>query len=209
MKKNIFIIILSFLVVGLGGFITYDNFFKPSTKCNSNETKTTTTTKDSKKADSKTVETADERYKAYLSNLSKSIEKTYINETPNEDYSVSTINTSRIEKSELGVSYILSIDNKLELKISSQEVGLNDYKIADNVVSYYVIHTGNGGFSTLYYITTTGKVYSANVENAIYNKTSIETKEIDNVKNIVEIKEGSSTSGFPLFIDIDGNIIKK
>ena len=199
MKKNIFIIILAFLVVGLAGFITYDNFFKPATKCDVKEIKKTETKE----------KTADERYKDYLDNLSKSIQKTYVNETPTEDYSTSIVNTSVIEKTELGSTYLIEIDNKLELKVSSQEANLNDYKIADNVVSYYIIHTGNGGFSTLYYINSSGKVYSANVENAIYNKTNIETKEITDVKNIIEIKEGSSTSGFPLFVDIDGNIIKK
>ena len=41
MKKNIFLVILAFLVVGLAGFITYDNFFKPSTKCNVKDVKKT------------------------------------------------------------------------------------------------------------------------------------------------------------------------
>ncbi len=194
MKKNIFIVILAILVAGLTGFITYDNFFKPETKVN---TKTKEVIKE---------KTADERYKEYLSNLSKSIKKQYVDDSTEKNaYSASTKNTTRVEKEELSGAYTVEINNNLELIINSSSFNLDNYKISDNVLSYYIIHTGNGGFSSLYYITKDGKVYSANTEIAMYNGSTIQSKEVD-VKNIVEIKEGASTAGFPLFVDIDGNI---
>lgn len=198
MKKNIFIIILSFIVVGLLGFIVYDNFFASNSKQGKVEKCKCVVKKDTK--------TAEERYKDYLDNLKVSINRTYIDNGGENTYSLPIINTSRVENTMLSEVYNIKIDKNLELTIDSDS--LNNYKIADNVLSYYIIHTGNGGFSSLYYITTEGKVFIADVENAIYNKTTIQTKEID-VKNIVEIKEGSSTAGFPMFVDIDGNIIKE
>lgn len=197
MKKNIFLVVLAFLVVGLIGFITYDNFFKPSEKCS--------TKKETKKIETN-EKTADERYKEYLDNLAKSIEKTYVNKHPNEEYSTSISNSTRVENQELGKSYSISINNKLELTTTAEITGLNNGIIANNVVSYYIVHTGNGGFNSLYYITTEGKVYSANIEIALYNNTSLDIKEMDSVKNIVEVKNGNSTAGFPIYVDIDGNI---
>ncbi len=200
MKKNIFIIILAFLVVGLAGFITYDNFFKPSTKCDSNNTKTSTVTKDSKKADSKTTETADERYKAYLENLAKSIQKKYVDPHAGEDnyLSAELNNYTVVEKVDFD-GYTISINNKLELIIGGK-------KLSDKAVSYYNIHTGNGPFSLVYFITTEGKVYSADYEIAHGETREPTVKEITGVKNIIEVKEGNSLAGVPIYVDIDGNM---
>ena len=199
MKKNIFILILVFLVVGLSGYIAYDKYIKPSTKGD--------TKKDNKEVTKE--KTSDERYKEYLDNLAESIKKEYINKNPNEDYSAEITNTTRVDNEDIEGHYFVSINDKLELITTAEVDGLEDSVIANNVVSYYVIRVGNGGFNSIYYITTEGKVYSANVELAMYNKTKLEIKEVDSVKNIVEIKNGNSIVGFPIFVDIDGNIIIK
>ena len=68
MKKNILIILLAFIVVGLIGFITYDNFFKPSTNCDVEETtEKTTVVKNNEKNTSTTSEGKETRYYQYVS----------------------------------------------------------------------------------------------------------------------------------------------
>lgn len=201
MKKNIFIIILAFIVVGLIGFITYDNFFKPQTKCETKET-TKEVSKD---------KTADERYKTYLENLEKSIEEKY---EEIKDFDNPGLNNEAVynKNDATGLGYIITINEKKELRIKyingvdQVNPDYANYKISDNVLSFYRVHTGNGGYYTLYYITTEGEVYSASIENGV--DTAITTKKIENVKNIIEVKEGTSISaGTPIFIDIDGNVI--
>ena len=203
MKKDYLIIILAFVLVGLIGFITYDNFFKPNTKCNVN--KTTTTTTDSTKTDSKTEKTSDERYKEYLSNLSKSIETKY------KDFvdpgNAGIYNTSSYKNDDLNLFYSLTINHNKELLLTDYSGKYKDYKIADNVVSFYRVHLANGSYYIIYYITNDGKVYSLSLESILNENKNIESSEVNNVKNIVEIKEGGSEmASFTIFVDIDGNI---
>lgn len=208
MKKNIFIIILAFLVVGLGGFITYDNFFKPSTKCDSNNTKTSTVTKDSKKADSKTVESADERYKAYLENLSKSIQKTY-----GEKNGAGMRPDELINNNEQEYEIILDKNQNLLFTSFNNLEKYNNYVLASDVVAFYRIPYGNGGFYSIYYITSKGEVHSAFVEQ-LQDDGSIKDTKVD-VKNIIDIQTVNKTDAdglggsHTIFIDIDGNIIEK
>lgn len=208
MKKNIFIIILAFLVVGLGGFITYDNFFKPSTKCDTSNSKTSTITKDSKKADSKTVESADERYKAYLSNLSKSIQKTY-----GEKNGAGMRPDELIYNNEQEYEIILDKNQNLLFTSFNNLEKYNNYVLASDVVAFYRIPYGNGGFYSIYYITSKGEVHSAFVEQ-LQDDGSIKDTKVD-VKNIIDIQTVNKTDAdglggsHTIFIDIDGNIIEK
>ena len=195
MKKNIFIIILAFLVVGLGGFIAYDNFFKPNTKCEVKETKI-----------SKTTKTSDERYKEYLTNLSKNIEKKYKNSNDLDDIS----NTSTYKNEDINESYTIKINQSKDLLLTVNR-GMVDskytnYKLDGDVVSFYRVHTGNGGYYSIYYITEEGKVYSISLDKYLYENTDIVSNEVKDVKNIIEVKEGTGAAGFPIFVDIDGNM---
>lgn len=180
----------------------------PFVKETSTVTNTSTTSETTK--ETSTTKTSNERYKDYISNLAKSIDEKY---KEVKDYENPGLNNESVyNKNDVtGLGYIITINEKKELKIKyiSGVDKVNpdyvDYKIADNVVSYYRIHIGNGEYYSLFYITTEGKVYSASIENGI--ETAITTKEVENVKNIVEVKEGSGlTAGFPIYVDIDGNI---
>lgn len=202
MKKNIFIVILAFLVAGLAGFIAYDNFVKPQTKNTVKETKKTETKEKS----------ADERYKDYLENLSKSIEKKYAE--PKDFDNQGLIDQSMYTQAIENVNYTVTINEKKELRISYGESEVinptyKEYKIADKVLAYFRVHVGNGGMYNIFYITEEGKVFSVNVEQLPTDKPS-EPKEVTGVKNIVLIKEGTTVSaGLPIYIDIDGNITIK
>ena len=59
--------------------------------------------------------------------------------------------------------------------------------------------------SSLYFITTDGKVHSVNIEASIYGGKAVSIADLDK-KNIIEIKQGSTSAGFPVFIDIEGNV---
>ncbi len=198
MKKNIFIIILAFLVVGLAGFIAYDNFVKQEPSCTKCDVKET-----------KKEKTADERYKDYLNNLAKNIEKKY--SEPIDFDNPGLIDQSTYSQVFENVSYTITLNEKKELNISYGESEIinptyKEYKIADNVLAYFRVHVSNGGMYNIFYITGEGKVFSVNVEGLPTEKPQ-EPKEITDVKNIVLVKEGTTVSaGLPIYVDIDGNI---
>lgn len=91
-------------------------------------------------------------------------------------------------------------------------IPIEDYKVADNVLSFYVINTGQDSCHILYYISEDGTVSQVNTENNVTKQEDITvTNNIDNLKNIVTITEGienANTSGSvgPIFIDINGNM---
>ncbi len=101
------------------------------------------------------------------------------------------------------------LKNSYEIDLSRNGILLaNKKEVATNVLFYRVLYFGNGGFRALYYVTEEGKVYMANVEEAIIDNGTIKSTSIDNVEKVVNIIPGSSDSGYnPLFVDINGNII--
>lgn len=204
MKKNIFIIILSFLVVGLAGFIAYDNFFAEK---GSKETSCTTQVSDTKEESKE--KTADERYKAYLENLTKSIEENY-----GTDDEGGIRQYSRVKSITYDLSYSIEINKNGELLLTYDgdlNSKFNNYKLSDDVVSFYLTYYGNGGYQSLHYIKSNGEVHSASIEQ-IQDDGTIKDTKID-VKNIVEIKSMLNTDengigGYStVYIDIDGNVI--
>ena len=162
---------------------------------------------DDTKKDSSTVQTSEERYKTYLDSLAASIKKNYVSshETEENQYEKWTKDKyNRQTFSVLDKWYSVAITSNLELVYSFGET--KDQKIADNVVSFYTIHTGNGAYKSLYFITTDGKVHSANIETFLYENSTLEVKDLE-FKNIIEVKQGTSTAAIPIYIDIDGNVI--
>ena len=99
--------------------------------------------------------------------------------------------------------YTVSINKNLELTFTGN--GYSNYKIADNVVLYNRIFYGNGGYSNIYYITTDGKIHMSNMEAVAFLGKEPNITDVDK-KNIVNIIQGSSSAGFPIFIDIEGNV---
>ena len=111
--------------------------------------------------------------------------------------------------------YDVELNPEGELKVIyySNDNSSDSKFIANDVLNYYIIHYGNGGYKGLYFIYKDGTVGFANIEQAYMNKEDITLKNIDNVKNIVTIVQGSFSDGMsgyrgPIYIDIDGNMIK-
>lgn len=86
----------------------------------------------------------------------------------------------------------------------------NKYKIDDNVLDFFVVEEGNGGYKYLYYITNDGSLYVINADGL---EDSIKPRKINinNVISVIEVTDGYNDGGGEreaLFVDIEGNIIK-
>ena len=187
----------------------------PMVKCEEKVVeKTSTKTADDTKKSSTTEKTADERYKEYISGLAESIKKNYISDHKVDEGGYETsdqYNSSRHGNTSNGI-YTISVTSNLELVYSflpTSSVSTEEKKLADNVVSYYDVYTGNGAMSTLYFITTDGVVHKANLEQNLYNGEELVITDLE-YKNIIEVKAGSHWGGaMPIFVDIDGNVYMK
>ena len=111
--------------------------------------------------------------------------------------------------------YNVELNPEGELKVIyySKDNSSDSKFIANDVLNYYIIYYGNGGYKGLYFIYKDGSVGFANIEQAYMNKEDITIKNIENVKNIVTIVQGRFSDGIsgyhaPIYIDIDGNMIK-
>jgi len=107
----------------------------------------------------------------------------------------------------------LNPDGELKVIYYSKDNSSDSKFIANDVLNYYIIYYGNGGYKGLYFIYKDGSVGFANIEQAYMNNEDITIKNIENVKNIVTIVQGSFSDGLsghrgPIYIDIDGNMIK-
>ena len=109
--------------------------------------------------------------------------------------------------------YEISINEKGCLYVRYFNKELNDkygkYKIADNVLSFYVINDGQNFGNMLYFINEDGTVGKADAEYRMNNEISV-IKDIG-YKNIVSIISGTFGDEFtgyhgPIFIDIKGKI---
>ena len=68
------------------------------------------------------------------------------------------------------------LKNGYEIDLSRTGILLaNKKEVATNVLFYRVLYFGNGGFRALYYVTEEGKVYMANVEEAIIDNGTIKS----------------------------------
>ena len=165
------------------------------TKC---DTKTTDDTKKTDtKTDATTEKTADERYKEYIDNLSKSIEKQKI---------------TFYYRTNGGYSFQIIIDNNKNLLIGGDAPTFNRManKVADGVIDFFITGVGNGGFHSIYYLNTNGELYRASLETSFENN-QFEFEKVE-VKNIVGVKpivtsNGVEAANSAAFIDIDGNMV--
>ena len=208
-KKNnnglVAFLVILLLVFAAGSVLLFTGVVKsPMVKCE--ETKEIIYEDDTKK-DSSTVQTSEERYKKYLDSLAASIKKNYVSshETEENQYEKWTKDKyNRQTFSVLDKWYSVAVTSNLELVYSYGEA--KDQHIDDNVVSFFTIHTGNGVYKSLYYITTDGKLHVANLESFLYENEVLKKEELE-FKNIIEVKQGTSTAAIPIYIDIDGNVI--
>lgn len=120
---------------------------------------------------------------------------------------------SGVENSLVG-DYIvrLSKDGLLSIEYSNESSVRN---ISDNVLSYYLINTGQDIGKTLFFIKEDGTVNKASIEYGYSADSNIEIEDnLNGLKDIVTILEGSYSDGEsgshgPIFIDINGNMYSK
>lgn len=106
----------------------------------------------------------------------------------------------------------LSKDGLLSIEYSNESSVRN---ISDNVLSYYLINTGQDIGKTLFFIKEDGTVSKASIEYGYSALSDIEIEDnINGLKDIVTILDGSYSDGLsgshgPIFIDINGNMYSK
>lgn len=179
--KNIIIIMLTIIIVLLS-VIVYKQF--KNTKVLNNE---------------------ENNYEKYAKKLSDEI----------NNFSDSNYLSQRVDHEMLQSVYYVTLNKNKELHIEYSDEKLNNvfgnYKISDNVISFYIINDGQSFFNSLYYIKTDGTIGKADVETPNINNKNINTNNDLEFKNIVTILPttfDSQESGYqgPTFVDINGNI---
>lgn len=142
----------------------------------------------------------EEKYKLYVNNYKKSMNNLNSN---NEQYrNIKMIN------SEVVGSYTLMVNTNNEL-ILNQGGKYEDYVMAKDVVNFFIVDEGNGGFNYVYYTTLDGSLYTFCVEMGEQDIEKLNFKYIVNViDNNIEYSIGDDGC-IPLFIDILGNVYSK
>jgi len=206
-KKNglskLCIVFLIFVIGGLLGYIACDKMSndKSESKETSNKTES-----NSNVTTSNTQEQTNNSYEIFANNFKKQFSKFNSN-----NMSAVTVTSDVIED-----GYTVSLNEKQELFIEYANKALaskyGKAKLADKVLSFYVIEAGQGGGHDVYFIYEDGTVGCADVEYSILdNVSTIPVKKVEEYKNIVSVVNGyfsaehSSAMG-PIFIDINGNM---
>ena len=146
-----------------------------------------------------TILTKNEVYTKYLTNLKNNIVKNYKVFTNNQITSKSKI---------LDTNYTFIINKNLELLFTMGNKYTN-YKISNDVLNIFLINTGNGGYSTLYFIKSVGSLHSMCIECINdNNKITINKEKYTNIVNVIQGDFSDGYSGAPdaIFIDIEGNM---
>lgn len=182
-------VVLFLIVVGLGGFIVYDKILndKPIKTPNSTDSNS---------------------YELFAQNLKNQFSK-YDDNNQNYLYVSSDVVKD-------GYEVYLTKNQTLFVKYFNKEFNTKygEYKIANNVLSFYVVASGQGGGNMLYFINEDGTVGSADTEYGINSNNQIIINKNIGYKNIVSVIGGSFGSEFsgvlgPIFIDINGNIFNE
>lgn len=201
MKKNIVIVILLILVLGLAGYLGYDKFLSAKTVENASDNT------NSEIAGTTEADNTENDYQIFAKNLKSHLSR----------YDENNLNRQFVNNDNVRYPYTvyLNENGSLFVKYSNSELNAKygDYKISDDVLSFYVIETGNGGMSLLYFINGDGTIGSADVE-FVSDSNQITVKKDLGYKNIVSIVSGSFGDGYsgaqgPIFIDINGNIFSE
>ena len=194
-EKNTRLIILSIilflLVIGLSGYIVCEKFLFDKNIENNEEINDITKNNNN--------------YQIFAENLKKQLSKYDSN---NKSYQL-------IDSGVVKDGYEVYLDYQGNLFIKYFDKLLNDkygeYKIADNVLNFYIINVGQEKGYILYFINEDGTVGSADVEYGIINDNNITIKKDIGYKDIVSIVSGIFGDGYsgihaPIFIDINGNV---
>lgn len=152
----------------------------------------------------------------HLDSSSKIDYSEYSNKVKSQRFSMSDQGVSIISgvQDSLVGDYIvrLSKDGLLSIEYSNESAVRN---ISDNVLSYYLINTGQDIGKTLFFIKEDGTVSKASIEYGYSALSNIEIEDnVNGLKDIVTILDGSYSEGLsgshgPIFIDINGNMYSK
>ena len=186
-----YVILVGFLclVLGvLGGYILSD---KVLTKC----------AEPVKVEDSK-VDNVD-TYQEFSTKLKSELSRFNSSDMAYQNVYSSIVGNYSVYLNEKGSLYVKYFNNDLNSKYG-------DYKIADGVLSFYIVPSGQGGGNVLYFINEDGTVGSADVEYGANSNITI--KGDLGYKNIVSVVSGGFGMEFSgafgaIFIDIDGNML--
>ena len=197
------IVVLIILVLGLVGYIVYDKVLtdKSTENINNSDSNSEILNNEDEKVD------LNNNYEVFAKNLKSQFSKYDSN---NQSYLY--VNSDILSD---GYNVYLTENQTLFIKYLNKELNdkYGDYKIADNVLSYHVICTGQGGGNMLYFINENGTVGSADIEYGI-GEDGITIKKDIGYKNIVSIISGTFGNGYSgvngaIFIDINGNIFSE
>ena len=187
----VLVVILSLLLGGLGGYILSDKVL--TNKCDE-----PVKVEDSKSEIVDSYQKFSQKLKSELSRFNSS------------DMAYQSVNSSVVGYyaaylNEKGSLYVKYFNSDLNSKYG-------DYKIADGVLSFYIVPSGQGGGNVLYFINEDGTVGSADVEYGANSNITI--KNDLGYKNIVSVVSGGFgmeySGGYSaIFIDIDGNMFNQ
>jgi len=195
MNKNIIITILIVIILGLGGYLVYDKVVKNNKVEETNESVNV--------ENNEQQEISENSYEIFANKLKTEFSK----------YNDSNKNYKYIENDFVPSGYRVYLNSNGSLYVEYNDATLDnkygEYKIADNVLSFYVINTGQDVGNMVYFINEDGTVGSADTEFEIDNIIKV-NKDLG-YKNIVSVVSGSYSYGItgsngPIFIDINGNI---
>lgn len=201
MKKSIVFVIIIILLLGALGFGGYK--YMELKEDNEDMQKmldkpaTTTTTND---------------YSVFVSKMKESREKLFKSDTLTVDFSES-LKTYADNK-----EYYINLTGEGVLQL---RIGDKTTEVSKDVLLYRVVYLGNGAFKSLFYVKEDGFVYTANVEEVVYEQAKLESIKQKTAKDIVAIIPGGSGEKYkdsegkiqeapgaahPFFVDINGNI---
>lgn len=156
--------------------------------------------------ETKTLGSADDRYKAYSENLVKKIKEYKDSEKDPSGETVSPYMCIQIRGTYFKQAKIQEAMITPEGDLVIIQNG-KEKKAKSNVISCYELESGNGGETVIMCINSDGTVSSINSEKLI-GKSEIVIKDYSDVKNIVSLTTVSYPSAVKVCgIDIDGNII--
>lgn len=199
MKKNVLIIVLTVLLLGVSGYLIYDKVMNNNVEnneiINNNDNNNETINNNQNNS-----------YKLFVDNFKNN----YLKFDSNNYISQFVVSEF------LSSDYKVYMDENKNLYIKYSDKNLNDkygnYLIANNVLYFNIISTGQGGGNTLFFINQDGTVGSASIEyNVSGDDSKIEVKKDLGYKNIISVVSGRFGDNYTgvsdaIFIDINGNI---
>ena len=141
-------------------------------------------------------------YNVFANNFKQEFSKFNNDNMQSLDVKNSIVGDYNISIDAQGILYVDYEDAKLKAKFGKK-------KIASNVLSFYLIESGNGGGNVLYFINQNGTVGLADIEYGA--ETNINIKTDLGYKNIVNVISGvfsaqKSAAASAIFVDIDGKL---